>query len=263
MPVRPRTPRAAAFTLIELLVVIAIIAILASILFPVFARAREKARQTACASNLKQLGVAMQMYSQDFDETLPGNPTLDEGTGATLGFMDAATPRNWAKCIVPYTKNMAIFLCPSVGPRSEMNIGVYGTPAAPSGAYTESTAANAGNTSYCLNGVVSDRALAEVRSPASVVLLQEFTIYTRVAQMRPFPTSPGANTFQQFHHYLIGTSHNQGENRLFCDGHVKWSKKTGMTFTDYGVGGTGSDAKFLEDPAGVAAQYGLTFPAAL
>src|SRR5678816_1355375 len=60
------------FTLIELLVVIAIIAILAAILFPVFARAREKGRQASCMSNLKQLGMALVQYSQDYDETHPG-----------------------------------------------------------------------------------------------------------------------------------------------------------------------------------------------
>src|SRR5438132_3273033 len=65
--------RHAGFTLIELLVVIAIIAILAAILFPVFAQARDKARQTACLSNLKQLSLGVLMYAQDYDEVLPGN----------------------------------------------------------------------------------------------------------------------------------------------------------------------------------------------
>lgn len=69
-PSRPRQRRAA-FTLIELLVVIAIIAVLAAILFPVFAQAREKARQTTCASNLRNLGMAVLMYAQDYDEQLP------------------------------------------------------------------------------------------------------------------------------------------------------------------------------------------------
>jgi prepilin-type N-terminal cleavage/methylation domain-containing protein len=68
----PARRRLAAFTLIELLVVIAIIAILAAILFPVFAQARAKARQAACLSNTKQIGNALMMYAQDYDETLPG-----------------------------------------------------------------------------------------------------------------------------------------------------------------------------------------------
>src|SRR5690349_19366143 len=71
MPLTPRT-RHSGFTLIELLVVIAIIAILAAILFPVFAKAREKARQTSCLSNCKQIGTGLMMYSQDYDETYPG-----------------------------------------------------------------------------------------------------------------------------------------------------------------------------------------------
>lgn len=70
-PATPRTNFRRAFTLIELLVVIAIIAILAAILFPVFAKAREKARQTSCLSNTKQLGLALYTYIQDFDETIP------------------------------------------------------------------------------------------------------------------------------------------------------------------------------------------------
>jgi len=91
------------FTLIELLVVIAIIAILAAILFPVFARAREKARQTSCLSNNKQIGLGLLMYAQDYDEKLPFHCPA-------WGWAVC-----WAQAINPYVKNSQIFQCPSVG----------------------------------------------------------------------------------------------------------------------------------------------------
>jgi prepilin-type N-terminal cleavage/methylation domain len=103
---RPR----AGFTLIELLVVIAIIAILAAILFPVFAQARDKARQTACLSNMKQIGLGFMMYVQDFDETFPGCllcvPTINGGSTS-----DTRMP--FDRQIFPYTKSDEIFACPS------------------------------------------------------------------------------------------------------------------------------------------------------
>src|SRR5678815_1738951 len=95
--------RSSGFTLIELLVVIAIIAILAAILFPVFAQARESARLTSCLSNMKQIGMGLRMYSQDYDENFP----LRRVQTAT------ATEGNWKHLILPYIKNLQIFQCPS------------------------------------------------------------------------------------------------------------------------------------------------------
>jgi prepilin-type N-terminal cleavage/methylation domain-containing protein len=98
-----RTPTA--FTLIELLVVIAIIAILAAILFPVFAQARAKARQTACLSNMKQIGTGIAMYTQDYDEmVVPSSNGSDAVTPSTL--------RSWPTLIQPFIKNADVFVCP-------------------------------------------------------------------------------------------------------------------------------------------------------
>jgi len=102
------------FTLIELLVVIAIIAILAAILFPVFAQAREKARQTSCLSNLKQIGLAFKMYVQDYDERYPSNDQIaccSNGQTASDG-VDFQYNGWISNALMPYTKNQAIYICP-------------------------------------------------------------------------------------------------------------------------------------------------------
>ena len=120
------------FTLIELLVVIAIIAILAAILFPVFARAREKARQTACLSNLKQIGLALQMYQTDYDGSYPDSrvaPPNPQGPWPGVGYhggwhIQAYAIRKWTDgtqttaagmhaVLNPYIRNSQLFTCPS------------------------------------------------------------------------------------------------------------------------------------------------------
>ncbi|MBI5831406.1 MAG: DUF1559 domain-containing protein [Armatimonadetes bacterium] len=120
--------RRRAFTLIELLVVIAIIAILAAILFPVFAKAREKARAASCLSNLKQCGLGFAMYTQDYDETCCPLATSDPSpANAILNYGDTW----WPDLLQPYIKNRQIFLCPSTKGNpvsialSHPNIGVW------------------------------------------------------------------------------------------------------------------------------------------
>ena len=124
----PTQRKRSAFTLIELLVVIAIIAILAAILFPVFARARENARRASCQSNLKQIGLGIMQYTQDYDETYPlyevgGNPSTDypylDGNGVSV---------DWSLAVQPYTKSMQVLACPSDSYSTVyQNLGPYGT----------------------------------------------------------------------------------------------------------------------------------------
>jgi prepilin-type N-terminal cleavage/methylation domain-containing protein/prepilin-type processing-associated H-X9-DG protein len=214
------------FTLIELLVVIAIIAILAAILFPVFAKAREKARQASCNSNLKQIGLAFLQYAQDYDEKLFGARVPREG---------------WTGAIMPYMKNTQVFVCPSWSgtPR------YYGTAPGPAGCglgcspmvssfYGGYTYANqnanitiAGG-SMCLGQTVGI-SLGTYDSPATTQLAYDGTCNhgTPSGTTRPQP-------YQNFHADiptptpLVATAllgrHNEGANFVFLDGHAKWNR---------------------------------------
>ena len=104
------------FTLIELLVVIAIIAILAAILFPVFAKAREQARKASCQSNLKQIGLGLMMYVQDYDETYPARYE---------GYSVGGNSQLWMDVIQPYVKSYQVWVCPTSGPSYSVNGRMY------------------------------------------------------------------------------------------------------------------------------------------
>ncbi len=177
------------FTLIELLVVIAIIAILAAILFPVFATARDKARQTSCLSNMKQTALAVLMYTQDYDETFAKAEFVDQNNWG-------AWPGNhylWSSvlCVQPYMKNVDIFRCPSDTPGVDASIasalGASRRPALQSlmvNAFNRD--ASGTNVAFGVTaprglltigstygGVESATALAEVNKPADTCMLVE------------------------------------------------------------------------------------------
>ena len=158
---RPRF-RIKGFTLIELLVVIAIIAILAAILFPVFAKARERARQSTCLSNLRQQGNAGQIYLQDWDDTFPNALFLGRiwtlnGTGPAK----TATSKYFVELIQPYVKAEGVFYCPSTGPDYVWE-GVFKQP------FSENL------TSYWYNyWRASGTSLGDIKRPSSSILLAD------------------------------------------------------------------------------------------
>lgn len=211
------------FTLIELLVVIAIIAILAAILFPVFAKAREKARSASCESNLKQLSLACMMYAQDYDETDVPMANSSVGSGGSV----SGNGVWWMVIIQPYIKNLQILNCPSFGCTA-----AYCPASCDSdgwGRYQGGYGMNWGQPAATVNGVAypadpgpAGLKMAVISEPASTVLLADSQCV--VAR----PSGDGSSNF-----WPGSTSckhvppHNDGVNIAYCDGHVKWAKRTG------------------------------------
>jgi prepilin-type N-terminal cleavage/methylation domain-containing protein/prepilin-type processing-associated H-X9-DG protein len=229
-------PSARGFTLIELLVVIAIIAILAAILFPVFAQAREKARQTACLSNLKQIGTGIYMYVQDYDERYPhADYALPAGSLSPLnpqasgGFALRVNHYKWQSWIVPYVKNSGVFFCPS-RPRDQAAWDINGE-------IKNGFALNLSVTGAS-NGLV-DRpsflggGLSGVQQPADTMLVQE--LWNQVTYNYLLGSNnvlyPAARR-ESWAAYLKpggtidrrSTPHAEGFNLAYCDGHAKWMK---------------------------------------
>jgi prepilin-type N-terminal cleavage/methylation domain-containing protein/prepilin-type processing-associated H-X9-DG protein len=211
------------FTLIELLVVIAIIAILAAILFPVFAQARAKARAASCLANMRQIGSALAMYAQDYDETLPYQDplarTVDNNVWGVEFYADpthSAWRTNWIHALYPYTKNWTFFHC---------NIKTDNRPAVGNS-----------DTNYMLNGVVNARALAAIPAPADIIWCHENNQRERVAWIRP-RLDPNSTT--SWGAWLLGPTydftHNEGGTLLFCDGHAKWRKQSAICAAHFGL----------------------------
>lgn len=198
------------FTLIELLVVIAIIAILAAILFPVFARAREKARQASCTSNVKQITLGLLMYAQDYDERFG----LSGGWNGT-----ALWAAQWPIAIQPYIKNWQLLECPSNPYRS--------------GPWVYWGQTHQLRENYAALPGLEFQSLARVTEPASKILVidsnhQAVPDWNRAQYACICPSgttcADGLNNRKP-----SNCPHNEGVNVGFVDGHAKWGRHTGSS----------------------------------
>jgi prepilin-type N-terminal cleavage/methylation domain-containing protein/prepilin-type processing-associated H-X9-DG protein len=189
--------RSAGFTLIELLVVVAIIGILASILFPVFARARENARRASCISNLKQIAIGAQLYLQDYDRIYPPEPPPPRD--GSIG---------WALEFSKIIKSEAVFQCPS-----------------------ETKDNGEGFTDYWINGNLVGASESRIESPANVLLLGDGD--TNAVEYALPSTDYG--TWEPGGEYA--TRHLGGADYVFVDGHAKWLHPNSVSRTAPPSGG--------------------------
>ena len=197
------------FTLIELLVVIAVIAVLSALLFPVFARAREKARQTDCFSNLRQIGSASLIYAQDHDEHLPRWVLM---TANAPVLTPQGVPISWDIALQPYVKSVQIFMCPSDHEAPRRDIPGLGKQIF---------------RSYAITGNTESRSLASIPAHASTVLMLETLTFFQEKEQWEMDAMLGVlNKGSLIPAPLVVAEkpvfrHNETGNYLFLDTHAK------------------------------------------
>lgn len=206
------------FTLIELLVVIAIIAILAAILFPVFGRARENARRSSCQSNLKQIGLGLLQYTQDYDEKF---------VPAGRNVMDRDFNLPWAENIQPYMKSKQVFNCPSN--EKDLPMANSSQTARITSEYIANGNSRGVNGSLPwprpldnenpVTGAIMSRSIAEADDPSRTIVVVEY--YRRNSPPATIGFRPALGSTSEGNGQLWPTNHLGTSNYLFIDGHVK------------------------------------------
>ena len=220
------------FTLIELLVVIAIIAILAAILFPVFAQARDQARQTTCLNNCKQLGTGLLMYAQDYDENLPSWPYTGKDIRQSPTFVKEGWGYSiWVPAMMPYVKNAGIFSCPN-GPKT----GTSWPNQALAGPKGAQMVVNLAYNEYILQrerGFSTIASLSGARNSASDITVIAESCFNGIYQdwSDGFKIPDRPNNFGLWRFYCAnkggptceGRHKGHGINAVYADGHAKFT----------------------------------------
>jgi prepilin-type N-terminal cleavage/methylation domain-containing protein/prepilin-type processing-associated H-X9-DG protein len=210
----------AAFTLIELLVVIAIIALLAAILFPVFARARENARKSSCLNNLKQIGLGIAQYTQDYDELLPRQWNVTNGNSVGIN------NTRWMDTTLPYIKSTQVFTCPSHSTNQFYVPVATRTSNAQLGSYAWNVAY--WNVASPNRGPIDGPSIADIQDMSGTVNVVDYSGNNANSEIAWADiAATNAATFYQpaanppsLNGNVLGR-HLNAVNTLFCDGHVK------------------------------------------